>query len=80
MTPDLAAAIADVPFLCHYRVATEITDAAPYDEIVKYCRVHRDKIETVFDTLSYFDGVNFAARSGPQNFRLFWLRRLLLKF
>lgn len=52
----------DVPFLCHYRRATEISDAMPYNEIANYCKVHRDKIETVFDTLSYFDGVNFAAR------------------
>lgn len=53
----------DVPFLCHYRRATQITDAHPYMEISRYCQTHRDKIETVFATLAYFDGVNFAARS-----------------
>jgi len=53
----------DVPFLCHYRRATEIVDTAPYSEIVNFCKAHRDKIDRVFDTLSYFDGVNFAARS-----------------
>jgi cephalosporin-C deacetylase len=53
----------DVPFLCHYRVATEITDANPYQELVRYCRVHRDKVEAVFNTLAYFDGVNFASRA-----------------
>jgi len=63
LIPGLAAIMPDVPFLCHYRAATEITDSAPYSEIVQYCKVHRDKIETVFKTLSYFDGVNFAARS-----------------
>lgn len=63
LVPGLAAAMPDVPFLCHYRVATEITDADPYHEITRYCKVHRDKIETVFNTLAYFDGVNFAARS-----------------
>ncbi|PIE35172.1 acetylxylan esterase [candidate division KSB3 bacterium] len=63
LMPDLFAAMPDVPFLCHYRVATEITDALPYGEISKYCKVHRDKIETVFTTLSYFDGLNFAARA-----------------
>lgn len=52
----------DVPFLCHYRRATEISEAMPYSEIANYCKVHRDKVETVFNTLSYFDGVNFAAR------------------
>jgi cephalosporin-C deacetylase len=63
LVPDLVASLPDVPFLCHYRRATEITDAAPYSEIIGYLRVHRDKLERVFDTLSYFDGVNFATRA-----------------
>jgi cephalosporin-C deacetylase len=53
----------DVPFLCHYRRATSIVDTAPYVEISNYCKTHREKIERVFQTLSYFDGVNFAART-----------------
>jgi cephalosporin-C deacetylase len=56
-------AMPDVPFLCHYRRATQIVDSNPYAEIVRYCKVHRDKIEQVFNTLAYFDGVNFAARA-----------------
>ena len=56
-------AMPDVPFLCHYRHATEIVDTSPYNEITRYCVSHRDKVETVFRTLSYFDGVNFAARA-----------------
>jgi cephalosporin-C deacetylase len=64
LVPDLVASLPDVPFLCHYRRATEITDSAPYSEIVGYLRVHRDKVERVFDTLSYFDGLNFATRAG----------------
>jgi cephalosporin-C deacetylase len=63
LVPDLVASMPDVPFLCHYRRATEITDSSPYSEIVSYLRVHRDKVETVFRTLSYFDGVSFAARA-----------------
>ncbi|MBN2548024.1 MAG: acetylxylan esterase [Anaerolineales bacterium] len=59
----VAVTMPDVPFLCHYRRATEITDSYPYQEIVRYCHVHRDKIEAVFHTLSYFDGVNFAVRA-----------------
>lgn len=59
----LQAVLPDVPFLCHYQRATQITDGFPYQEIVKYCKIHRDKIETVFETLAYFDGVNFAARA-----------------
>jgi len=63
LVPDVTAALPDVPFLCHYRRATELVDTFPYKEIAEYCHTHRDKIETVFETLSYFDGVNFAARS-----------------
>ncbi len=63
LAPDLAAVMSDVPFLCHFRRATEITDNQPYQEIARYCIAHRDKIETVFDTLAYFDGVNFAVRA-----------------
>ena len=55
-------AMPDVPFLCHYRRATEMTDRMPYHEITGYLKVHRDRVEQVFGTLSYFDGVNFAPR------------------
>jgi cephalosporin-C deacetylase len=63
LVPELSAALPDVPFLCHYRVATEITDRDPYNEIARFCKIHRDKVDTVFSTLTYFDGVNFAARA-----------------
>lgn len=53
----------DVPFLCHYRHASHITDSHPYQELVEFCKVHRDRIAQVFRTLSYFDGVNLAARA-----------------
>jgi cephalosporin-C deacetylase len=59
----VVAALPDVPFLCHYRRATHLTDTHPYGEISGYCKTHRDKVEQVFQTLSYFDGVNFAARA-----------------
>ncbi len=62
----VAVVLPDVPFLCHYRVATEITDRAPYSEIAQFCRVHRDRVEQVFRTLAYFDGVNFAVRARAQ--------------
>ncbi|HJR79219.1 MAG TPA: acetylxylan esterase [Anaerolineales bacterium] len=63
LVADVVAAMPDVPFLCHYRRATEIVDMYPYKEIAEYCHIHRDKMDTVFNTLSYFDGVNFAARA-----------------
>jgi len=66
LVPDLAAAMPDVPFLCHFRRATELVDTYPYKEIGQYCQTHRDQVDTVFETLSYFDGVNFAVRSNAQ--------------
>jgi len=63
LVPDVVAAMPDVPFLCHYRRATELVDTYPYKEIADYCHIHRDKVETVFNTLSYFDGLNFASRA-----------------
>jgi cephalosporin-C deacetylase len=66
LAPQVKVAMPDVPFLCHYRRATEITDGHPYQELVRYFQIHRDKIETAFNTLNYFDGVNFAARASAQ--------------
>ena len=62
LEPAVSVVMPDVPFLCHYRRAVELIDTNPYAEIAAFCRVHRDKVDTVFRTLSYFDGVNFAAR------------------
>ncbi|MFB7947603.1 acetylxylan esterase [Kitasatospora phosalacinea] len=63
LVPGLAGVVAGVPFLQHIRRATEITDAFPYKEVAEFCKVHRDKVETVFATLAYFDGLHFAARA-----------------
>ena len=63
LVPGLMLVLADVPFMCHWRRAVEITDGDPYHEIVRYLKVHRDQAERVFATLSYFDCVNFAARA-----------------
>ncbi|MEJ5229833.1 MAG: acetylxylan esterase [Pseudothermotoga sp.] len=63
LSPKVKALLCDVPFLCHYKRAIQITDSMPYAEISRYCKVHPDKIDVVFKTLSYFDGVNFAVRA-----------------
>lgn len=55
--------VVDVPFLAHVRRATELVDTAPYSEVVRYLRTRRNSEEAVFRTLSYVDGMNFAARS-----------------
>ncbi len=66
LVPDVQIIMADVPFLCHYRRATEITDADPYHEIAHYLMIQRDKEDAVFATLAYFDGLNFATRAHAQ--------------
>jgi len=63
LEPAVKLCLPDVPFLCYFRRATRIIDTAPYYEIVRFCRSHRDKVDQVFRTLSYFDGINFAARA-----------------
>lgn len=60
--PQVKALLADVPFLCHFRRASELVDTLPYNEIVQYLRCHRTRTEETFATLAYFDGVNFAKR------------------
>jgi len=62
LSSDVAMCMPDVPFLQHFRRAIEITPDPPYTEIAQYLAVHRDKIDTILSTLSYFDGMSFAAR------------------
>ncbi len=60
---DISAMISDVPFMCHYRRASTITDATPYAEIRRWLRGHRGRDEEAMRTLSYFDGLSFAGRA-----------------
>ncbi len=59
----LVGAMPDVPFLCNFERAVGCTERDPYNEIVNYLSIHRDVDAQVFETLSYFDGVNFAKRA-----------------
>ncbi len=63
LVPDVLLSLPEVPFMCHWRRAMEITNSDPYHEIVRFARIHRDKVDLIFRTLSYFDGLNFAARA-----------------
>jgi len=57
------AVMPDVPYLCDFPRAVRVAGRDPYLEIVRFLAVHRDKKDQVFDTLRYFDGVNFARHS-----------------
>lgn len=59
----IKAAMPDVPFLCDYPRAVQKASRDPYLEIVRFLAQHRDKKAKVFETLSYFDGVNFARQA-----------------
>jgi cephalosporin-C deacetylase len=63
LSDGLVATMPDVPFLCHFERAVGLTDADPYQEVVRYLSVHRGADERVFQTLSYFDGANMARRA-----------------
>lgn len=52
----------DLPFLAHFRRAVSITDSSPYGELIAYLSVHPDRVDRVFETLSYIDVVNHARR------------------
>ncbi|MFB6554795.1 acetylxylan esterase [Streptomyces sp. NPDC056405] len=63
LVPGLAGVMPDVPFLCDIRRGASIAARPPYTEIAEYLRLHRDRTETVFTTLSYVDAALLAARA-----------------
>ncbi|MDR6167249.1 cephalosporin-C deacetylase [Microbacterium paludicola] len=63
LSEGLVAAMPDVPFLCHFERAIGFTGSDPYQEVVRWLAVHRGAEARAFETLSYFDGVNFARRA-----------------
>ena len=63
LSSGLIGAMPEVPFLSHFERAVGLTDEYPYQEVVTYLSVHRDRVAETFTTLSYFDAVNFAKRA-----------------
>jgi cephalosporin-C deacetylase len=63
VAPQVRAAAIDVPFLCHWRRAVDVTNEDPYQELTRYLSVRRGQADAAFATLSYCDGLNFAARA-----------------
>ncbi|RBY97428.1 acetylxylan esterase [Blastococcus sp. TF02-8] len=60
LVPGIAAVLPDVPFLCDFPRAARIAPGDPYGEVVRYLKAHRDRVRTVFRTLSYFDAAVLA--------------------
>ena len=63
LVPDLLAVMPDVPYLCDFARSIVVASRDPYLEIARYLSVHRDKEANALRTLSYFDGIHFAARA-----------------
>jgi cephalosporin-C deacetylase len=57
------AVVAKVPFLCDIRRAVTITDAFPYAELARFCRVHPDRTPTALSTVDYVDAANLVPRA-----------------
>lgn len=63
------ALVADVPYGCHYERSLAIGTTGPYAELADHLRRYRGEAERALRTLSYFDGLSFAARgSAPALF------------
>ena len=64
----IAVSMPDVPFLGNFQRAIEVTDAAPYSETTQFCKTQRQHADQAFQTLTYFDGMNFSARAHAKAF------------
>lgn len=58
LEPRVFAAISDVPAYSNFDRAIQVAEEIPYIEIVRYLSVHREKVNIVSETLSYFDVMN----------------------
>lgn len=64
--PAVAYTLPEVPFLCDFPRAVTISPKHPYLELVRYMSNHRDRVEEVFQTLSYFDCAILGRRSSAE--------------
>jgi cephalosporin-C deacetylase len=64
LVDDVLAACLDVPAFSDFARAVDVAAEGPYvDELVAYLKIHRHQVDQVMTTLSYVDGLNFAARA-----------------
>lgn len=56
------AVMPDVPFLCDFPRGITRSFQDPFTEVARYLSVHRDDVEAVHRTLSFFDGAVLARR------------------
>ena len=53
--PGVAAAMPNVPFLCHIRRSARVATSGPYPELVTWCHTHHGLADRAFEMLAYFD-------------------------
>ncbi len=62
LADNVAGTMPDVPFPSNFAHAVRTTPLAPYSEIIEYCAVYPDRVERVFESLSYVDIANHVKR------------------
>jgi len=50
----------EVPYLCQFERAIDVASQGPYLEILNYVKMNPESAEKAYETLSYFDAMNFA--------------------
>jgi cephalosporin-C deacetylase len=61
--------IAEIPYLCHYERAIEWAEEArniTYLEFISIIKKYPEKLEEMFNTLSYFDNLNLCSQIKAQ--------------
>lgn len=71
LDPRVILSMPDVPYLCHFQRAIDISAAGPYLELQQYCARFPHHVEAAFRTLAYHDGMNLASRMNPAG-RTLW--------
>lgn len=62
LRPDaITCGAAGAPYLCGFMDSAALTHSWPYEEINDYLRLHPERAEQVRETVSYYDGINFAS-------------------
>jgi cephalosporin-C deacetylase len=79
LVPDVAAVMPDVPFLADFRRSVSMTPKAPFTQVRDYLAIHRDRVDDVFATLSYFDAAILARRAtAPARFSVALMDEVVL--
>ncbi|MEZ7891757.1 MAG: acetylxylan esterase [Candidatus Wallbacteria bacterium] len=62
MSGKVKAAIADEPFMCNFKLGINSAESGPYKILRDYLNDNKEMTQTVYNTLSFFDVLNFAEK------------------